>query len=63
MKNKIIFIITVMLATIAGQLKAQDKETNMPYVIYDEGSTTLYFTCHTGDELDAGGQLLSDGKR
>lgn len=40
----------MMLALAAGQLRAET-ETNMPYVIYDSGSKTLYFLCNTGNPL------------
>ncbi len=56
MRQKIIFLITMMLALAAGQLRAQT-ETNMPYVIYDSGSTTLYFLCNTGDPLAVEGTV------
>lgn len=46
----------MMLALAAGQLRAET-ETNMPYVIYDSGSTTLYFLCNTGESLAAGSNV------
>lgn len=49
----------MMLALAAGQLRAET-ETNMPYVIYDSGSTTLYFLCNTGDPLAVEGTVTVD---
>lgn len=46
----------MMLALAAGQLRAET-ETNMPYVIYDSGSKTLYFLCNTGNPLAAGSEV------
>ena len=50
----------MMLALAAGQLRAEtetETETNMPYVIYDSGSKTLYFLCNTGDPLAADSEV------